>query len=226
MAEGGKVNQSLKIIIQAAVIVFAAAGTVLSYLGGRNAFMGGSAVFMYFTIQSNILIAVISAADLILSAAGKADGTAWQVIRLTGAVAITLTGIVFCFVLAPTMGSLAWNIQNILTHVAVPLLAVADLFLMRGRCKIGYRHVVFVMIPPLLYAAYASVGYIRGWQFSPNVNYPYFFLNWGSPAGAFGFTNGLPYMGCVWWIIAILVFLLAVGLLYIRILKSRPASAR
>ena len=46
----------------------------------------------------------------------------------------------------------------------------------------------------------------------------YFFLNWGSPAGAFGFTKGLPFMGCVWWILALLLFLIAVGFVYLLLL--------
>ncbi|MBP5194169.1 MAG: hypothetical protein J6126_05515, partial [Clostridia bacterium] len=48
----------------------------------------------------------------------------------------------------------------------------------------------------------------------------YFFLNWGSPAGAFGFTDELPFMGCVWWILALLVLLLVVGIVYLLILDG------
>ena len=77
------------------------------------------------------------------------------------------------------------------------------------------RCVFFALLPPLAYAAYAGIGYAAGWEFSRGVNYPYFFLNWGSPAGAFGFTRGLPYMGCVWWILAILLFLLIIGIFYL-----------
>ncbi len=66
---------------------------------------------------------------------------------------------------------------------------------------------------------YAGIGYIRGWEFAPGIRYPYFFLNWGSPAGAFGFSGELPFMGCVWWILALLVLLLLCGALYLRILN-------
>ena len=50
--------------------------------------------------------------------------------------------------------------------------------------------------------------------------YPYFFLNWGSPAGAFGFSKELPFMGCVWWIIALLIVILAVGYVYLVIIDA------
>nr|MCR5010399.1 Pr6Pr family membrane protein [Clostridia bacterium] len=181
-AKGRTASYILKII----VIVSAVVGTVLSAAGGRHSFMGGSVVFMYFTIQSNILIAVICLIGLVLMAANIKIGKAWYIIKFVGTVAITLTGVVFCFVLAPTMKTAAWNIQNILTHVVVPVASIAD-FLVTGSCvdvDIRKRSVFFVIIPPLLYAIYAGIGYVQGWQFGFGANYPYFFLNWGSPAGA------------------------------------------
>ena len=85
---------------------------------------------------------------------------------------------------------------------------------------------VFVTLPPLLYAIYTGIAYAAGWEFSKGVHYPYFFLNWGSPAGAFGFTNELPYMGCAWWILLILVMLLAVGYGYLFLLDVMKKRLR
>ena len=217
-------------ILKIIVIVSAVLGTVLSAAGGRNSFMGGNVVFMYFTIQSNIAIALICLIGLVLMAANKRVGRVWYIIKFVGTVAITLTGVVFCFVLAPTMRIAAWSIQNILTHVVVPVVSIAD-FLVIGSCvggEIRKRSVVFVIIPPLLYAVYAGIGYVQGWQFGPGVNYPYFFLNWGSPAGAFGFSDKLPFMGTGWWIIVLFIVLILVGLLYLaivgRIRRSRAGK--
>jgi len=200
------------------VVFFAAIiGTVLSYLAGRNSFMGGGHVFMYFTIQSNIAIAIISAIGVILLCNGNKINKVWYIIKFVGTVSITLTGVVFGFVLAPTLGSAAWNLQNTLTHVVVPVAAVIDFFVTSSILQIRKSSVLFVTIPPILYAIYAGIGYARGWQFAEGINYPYFFLNWGSRAGAFGFTNELPFMGCAWWILALLIFLIAVGLCYLKI---------
>lgn len=208
------------LLLKIIVIVSAVAGTVMSAIAGSRSFMGGGTVFMYFTIQSNIAIAVICAIGAVLLLRGKPVSTPWFVVKFVGTVAITLTGLVFCFVLAPTLGNAAWNVQNTLTHVVVPVAAVADFFVAGVWGNIRFRSVFFVTLPPLAYAIYAGIGYAQGWQFSPGVNYPYFFLNWGSPAGAFGFTRGLPFMGCVWWIIALLILLIAVGLAYLAILKG------
>ena len=207
-------------VLECVVILSAVVGTVMSALAGGRSFMGGRTVFMYFTIQSNIAIAVVCAAGAVLLLKNRRIGAPWYAVKYVMTVAITLTGVVFCFILAPTMGKAAWNMQNILTHVIAPLGAVADFFV-SGVCgSLRKRSIFLVTLPPLAYVIYAGVGYVRGWQFARGINYPYFFLNWGSPAGALGFTRELPYMGCVWWILALLLFLLAIGWLYLRIVGA------
>lgn len=221
-------TRTISLILKITVVISAIVGTILSALAGRAAFMGGSRVFMYFTIQSNIAVALISLIGIIKMLREQQYSHTWYVIQFVGAVAITLTGMVFCFVLAPTMGKYAWNLQNVLTHVVVPVAAVADMFVSGKNSTMGKKDILYVTLPPLAYALYAGIGYAAGWEFSRGKNYPYFFLNWGSPAGAFGFTKELPFMGCVWWIIALLIFLILTGRLYLFILdlirkKQDPA---
>lgn len=208
-----KISYLLKII----VFISAVAGTILSYLGSQDSFMGGSRVFMFFTTQSNIAMAIISLIGLCYMIRARAVGQVWQVVKFVGTVAITLTGVVFCFVLAPTLGDDAWNIQNILTHVVVPVFSVVDFFVVSTAFDIKKKSVFYVIIPPILYAIYAGIGYANNWQFVEGYNYPYFFLNWGSNAGAFGFTNELPFMGTAWWILALFIFLIIVGYIYLVI---------
>lgn len=207
-----KVSMVLKVI----VFISACVGTFLSVYSGRNTFMGGTNVFMYFTIQSNIALAIISAIGAMLLLR-KQINPAWEIIKFVGTVSITLTGIVFCFVLAPTLGDAACNPKNILTHVVVPVASIVDFFVVGKNFNIGKKNIFYVIVPPALYAIYAGIAYVNGWQFSEGKSYPYFFLNWGSPAGAFGFTSDLPFMGCGWWILALFVFLMLVGLLYLWI---------
>ena len=215
-------KRAVSYILKNIVIVSAVLGTILSAAAGGRSFMGGSVVFMYFTIQSNILLAIICAVGLVLMIKCTDISRAWYVIKLVGTVSITLTGVVFCFVLAPTMRCAAWNVQNILTHVIVPLASIADFFV-AAPCidvRLRKRSVLFVTMPPLFYAVYAGIGYAKGWSFGAGARYPYFFLNWGSPAGAFGFSDRLPFMGTGWWIIAILVFLILIGLLYLAVAEA------
>ena len=211
-------RKTVSLVLKMIVAVSAVLGTVLSALGGRGAFMGGSRVFMFFTIQSNIAIALVCAAGAVLMMTGAKVRNGWFIVKFVFTVAITLTGLVFCIILAPTLGDRAWNVQNILTHVIVPAASVAD-FLTAGICgRYRKRCVLLVTLPPLAYAVYAGIGYIEGWDFVRGLRYPYFFLNWGSPAGAFGFARELPFMGCVWWILLLLGILLAAGFLYLDLI--------
>ncbi len=204
------------LIVKIIVILSAITATVLS-AHSVSGFMSGRTVFMYFTIQSNILIAVICAVGLYLLIQKKEINDVWYIVKLVGTVAITLTGVVFAVLLVPLLGDNAWNIQNTLTHAVVPVAAVADFFMVAPGSGLRRKSVVYVIIPPLLYAIYAGIGYARGWEFGAGQNYPYFFLNWGSPAGALGFSKELPYMGCVWWILVLMVFLIAVGWGYVAL---------
>ncbi len=223
-----KAQKLISFVLKCIVAVSAVTGTIMSAVAGSKSFMGGRRVFMYFTIQSNIAIALICIAGCIMMFTARSAGRVWPVVKYVGTIAITLTGVVFGFVLAPTMGSHAWTVPNTLTHLIVPLAAVADFFVVSTAFEIRRINTLFVIIPPILYAIYAGIGYVLKWEFYEGVYYPYFFLNWGSPAGAFGFTGGLPYMGTVWWILMLLVFLLVIGYIYLFIadLIRRAASGK
>ena len=208
-------RKMVSLALKFTVITCAAAGTLMSAGSGRNVFMGGSRVFMYFTIQSNLLIALICLIGAVLLLRKKPPGKAWYVIKLAGTISITLTGAVFAVMLAPLLGDKAWTLPNTLTHLVVPLAAGADFLVTLSGTRIERKYLIWVLVPPLLYVIYAAVGFVKGWDFARGQNYPYFFLNWGSPAGAFGFSDRLPYLGCVWWILILCLFLLAAGLAYL-----------
>lgn len=180
--------------------------------------MGGSTVFMYFTIQSNILIALVCMIGIYFLLKNK-NNNIWYLIKLVSTISITLTGLVFCFVLAPTMGIEAWGLANVLTHVIVPVMSIVDFFVVGINSNYKKTDVFYVIIPPLLYAIYAGIGYALNWKFTPTTNYPYFFLNWGSKAKAFGFSSELPFIGVVWWILLLLGLLIGLGFLYLKIIN-------
>ena len=91
----------VSLILKVLVVLFAVLGTIISATAGKNVFMGGGSVFMFFTIQSNLLIALICAIGFILLLSRKTIRNAWYVFKYVGTVSITLTGLVFCFILAP-----------------------------------------------------------------------------------------------------------------------------
>ena len=213
-------SKTVSIILKVIVILAATAGVFISAYASKETFMGGGKVFMYFTIQSNIAVALLALAGIFLLAKGSHVSSVWYVVKFVATVSITLTGVVFAFILAPTLGPYVWNFQNILTHVVVPAAAILDFFVTGVYGDLKKSDAAYVVLPPLAYVIYAGIGYAAGWEFSAGANDPYFFLNWGGPAGAFGFIDKFPFMGCVWWILALLALLLVAGYLYLRIIEG------
>lgn len=148
-------------------------------------------------------------------------------IKLIFTVSITLTGVVYCTMLAPFYEGNAYTFSSTLLHVVVPVVSVVDFFVYD--C-VQYKkwECVVVITPPLYYLIFAGIGYVFNWDFGyDGQNYPYFFLNWGSPAGAFGFFSGSPYMGVFYYVLILLVFVVGIGALYIlltRLILRKVAS--
>ena len=71
MGELSRTQKVISGILKTAVILSAVIGTFLSWHAGRNSFMGGRTVFMFFTIQSNIAAALICAVGFCLLMRGK-----------------------------------------------------------------------------------------------------------------------------------------------------------
>ena len=81
---------------------------------------------LYFTIQSNIWIGVTCLVGLVLMLTNKPIKNAMYLIKLIFTVSITLTGVVYCTLLAPFMGEQAYSFSSTLLHVVVPVVAIAD----------------------------------------------------------------------------------------------------
>lgn len=217
------IPKAASLVLELLTAVCMAVGiTLTSQMGGG--FMAGGTAFLYFTVQSNLWIGAVCALFFALNTAALFRPSftiprALHLVKFVFTVSITLTGIVFCCVLAPTMPGSFRSAANVLTHVVVPLAAIVDLFLCRPQ-DIRFGHFAYALIPPVYYLIFAGIGYALGWDFGGGNNYPYFFLNWDSPAGAFGFSSEMPYfMGCVWWILFLILFLSGMATGYIALIK-------
>lgn len=200
----------VSIVLKSIVVLSAIVGVALSFRAGGNP-------ILYFTIQSNIWIAAVCLVGLVLMVA-KVEIKPWMyLIKLIFTVSITLTGVVFCVMLAPLLGKDAYALNNTLTHVVVPAVAVADFFVSAYPAKFKKWHCLLVTVPPFYYLGFAGIGYALNWDFGNGVNYPYFFLNWGNPAGVVGFSKEFPYIGVLYYILILLVFVVGVGALYMWI---------
>lgn len=128
--------------------------------------------FAYFTVQSNLLVAISSTA---LAREPALDRPAWRVVRLAGIVGITVTGLVHFFLLRPLLDldGADWVADKLL-HMVVPVLAIAVWAWCGPRPRIVAREVAYALAWPLAWLAWTLVvGQVDGWV-------PYPFLDAGS----------------------------------------------
>ena len=128
--------------------------------------------FAYFTIQSNVLVALTSTA---LARDPALDRPAWPVLRLAGLVGITVNGLVHFVLLRPLLDlhGADWLADKLL-HVAVPLLAVLAWAAVGPRPRITAREAAYALCWPVVWLVWTLVvGQVDGWV-------PYPFLDAGA----------------------------------------------
>ena len=197
------------LILKSIVVLAAGVGVITHAVADYRA-------LLFFTSQSNIWIGATCLVGLVLMLF-KAPLKNWMYsLKLIFTVSITLTGVVYCSMLAPALGAQAYTFTSTLLHVVVPVAAVADFFVYDFPCAYKKWECLTVTIPPFYYLIFAGIGFARNWDFGyGGQNYPYFFLDWGSPAGAFGFCSEVPFMGVFYYVVILLMFVVGVGALYI-----------
>lgn len=202
---------TVSIILKLVVIASVCLGVVL------NALAGGGRMFLYFTIQSNIWIALVCLLELALKLCGVKSPRVMSVVKLVFTVSITLTGMVYCFMLAPFIGEGAFALSSSLVHVVSPVAAVADYFVCRKDLRLKMKDAWWALLPPLYYLGFAALGFVLAWDFGGGAHFPYYFLDWGSPAGTFGFVSDPLSIGVMYYVAFLLLFLLGMSRLYIRL---------
>lgn len=128
--------------------------------------------FSYFTILSNLLIAVCLTAALLTPA--SAAGKFFSNISVQSAIAvyIFIVGLVYNTVLRgiASLSGLAWVVDNLL-HVVVPLFFVIFWLVYTPRKALKWKDILPWLIFPALYLAYSLLrGPVANW-------YPYPFLH-------------------------------------------------
>jgi hypothetical protein len=128
----------------------------------------------YFTILSNILVAVVVTLLAVrpgLFSRQDGVGVLWRTLRLDGLLMITITGIVYNLLLA-TGGKSGWDlVSNTMLHMVTPLVTLIVWIIAGPRGLVTARVIGLSLLLPLLWAAFALIrGGIVG-------AYPYPFLD-------------------------------------------------
>ena len=216
-----KISRALKI----SIVVVAAFGLLLAlFRAEADGYSSAASRLLYFTNQSNIWIALTALVLLTLDFSGAdKSGRVYRLsycLKFIFTVAISLTCFVFFVVLAPGAGEEypAWTLSNMLVHAVTPALAIADFFVEEDGVVFGRRTYLLSVVPPLYYLAFCAVLYSFGVDFGRGDPFPYFFLNFGSPAGMFGSSSEMPYIiGSFYWMIFLLFLVLGLALIFFRL---------
>ncbi|TDE09660.1 Pr6Pr family membrane protein [Jiangella asiatica] len=153
--------------------------------------------FSYFTVQSNLLV-IAGAAVLALDP--RHDGAFFRVLRITGLIAIGVTGVVYVTLLRPIVDleGIAM-LTNIGFHYLSPLLAVIGWALFGPWPRFDRRVLLLSLTLPVVWLVYTLVrGEVVDW-------YPYPFIDVGELGYGRTFLNAA----------GITVLLLGVGWLFL-----------
>ncbi len=188
------------------VVTFGVAVTALAtqlavILSGQNVLGSSGAVslgeqvrryFAYFTIQSNLLVAVGS----FMLIRGRTESRFFRVVRLAALVGITVTGVVAFAALPPSADYSTVNLVcDRLLHVVVPLLTLVGWIVVGPRNRVRSVDIAPALAWPIVWLATTlALGPVVHW-------YPYPFLN----VSLIGPVRVL--LGCL--VIAVLFVLLA-----------------
>lgn len=125
--------------------------------------------FSYFTILSNIVVAVVTT---MLARSLHRTSTTWSTLRMDSLVMISVTGLVYAIVLAPAANPQGLElVTNSLGHYIIPALTVVLWLLIGPRKQLRPITIFTALIIPIIWAIYTL---IRGAIIN---GYPYGFLN-------------------------------------------------
>ncbi len=207
------------IALNLAIGVLALLGVLLACVyATRDGYSTWLRRMLYFTQQSNLWIAAVSFAFVWVLLRPEVNERHLRMVGLFKyifTVSITVTGIIFCALLAPFADIPMWYLSNVITHVIVPVLAILDFFTDRWILPIRKREAVYGLIPPAVWFVFASVLCLLRVDFGRGDPYPYFFMNFYSEAGLFGaqmIPGERPQLGSFYWFV--LILLVVLGLCY------------
>jgi len=165
--------------------------------------------FAFFTIQSNLIVGITTA---LLALKPSRSGIVFATARLTGVVAITVTGIVYHVALGNLLDLEGWDqLGNQLVHTVVPILAVVGWLMFGPRELTSSRAVRWSLLFPVCWLAFTLIrGAVVNW-------YPYPFID----VTKIGYGGAI--LNCVW--VSLLLFGLAAGATAVDRRLRRPASS-
>ncbi|MBF9016606.1 MULTISPECIES: Pr6Pr family membrane protein [unclassified Oceanispirochaeta] len=156
----------LQFIIRITAFIIALGGTFSRIFLSLNGDMGSN-VFLYFTVQSNLIVCLYLGIEVLGRSKPMKPAVQGGVLMY-----ITITGLVYNILLAP-----GWHPEGIdllittINHTITPLLFLLDWILSQEYGTYRKKHLLYWLIYPLCYALFASIeGALTG-------DFRYFFMD-------------------------------------------------
>lgn len=196
-------KRRISLIYRIVLIICGIYGLYLNFTGlNGNAYK----LLHYFTILSNVLVVLFFIFLIVNHYRNK------EYLHIKGAItmSITITFLVFHFMLRPTMFNMIgtdyspYSAANLLLHYVVPLMTILDwiLFDTKGEYK-AYDPLLWLIIPTAYYV-FSTINGIFGYTFINGSHYPYFFIDYDS----------LGLLGVLRYVLLILVAFIILGYIY------------
>jgi hypothetical protein len=191
-------------IFKILIIISAITGFLLNTFSYESPFKQ----YAYFTIQSNILVAVV----YLILVLKKDKSSFLLIIKNQATLAIILTGLVYNLMLRPYLDGIDYNpnsLSDLLVHTITPILVLTDFIVFTKNGLMTILEPLYYLIFPLIYWIFTIVYVALGGNFNFDTeesNYPYFFLNFEK----FG----------IGYFLLVLVFIIIIGYLLFFLNKT------
>ncbi len=165
-----RVHAVLRLLIAALITVTVIVQLVEALTRAENRGTAGN-FFSYFTIQSNIIVAVVFAVAAVIQLRGSGEPLWLDRMRGAATVYISITGVVYSMLLSGLDVNTPLPWANVVLHYFVPVITVVDWLLDLPEHRIEFRSALMWLAYPLVYLVYSLIrGPIVDW-------YPYPFLD-------------------------------------------------
>ncbi|MBR2891495.1 MAG: hypothetical protein IKC22_03845 [Bacilli bacterium] len=219
-----KIKKYLPFVLNILIFISAFLGFLLSCIFAvRDGYSHWSKRLLYFTQQSNIWIGITSLIFFIFLLRKNISKKCIKILTILKyifTVSITITGFIFCTVLAPFAEFDIWTLATTLTHVVAPILSILDFMTNQYLVEFENKYIHLSIIPPLIYFIFATILCLQKVDFGRGDPFPYFFMDFNSEVGLFGFNgNWPPQFGSVYWFIFFIFFIYLLSIIYYKLLK-------
>lgn len=203
-------KRTTRLVLNVVLIVLVIGGIISQSLSSIIVSKGGIS-FLYFTTQSNLIMAMFSLILIYFDLKQKPIPRHLAVFHHIAVVATTLTFLVFALMLGPflNMPSYFYSLQNLALHNFGPIIAIVVYLLYDY--EVPKKAKPLALAAPLSYMFVTYLLYFSGVRFTPN-KLPYFFLEYMT----YGWLRiDFPNFGILyWWILIILLIVIISNLVY------------